>query len=597
MLLTVVNWLLFYFISSILGYGFFQFSSSKRSVSFSLTDAVLAGITVTVIISQLLSIFFPANFWLIIGLALPAFWLNWRLANQPVMTALSALRRAGRQPLLWLLTGVVLLFAVRTATNPDSGIYHIPAIRWYEQFRVVPGLGNLHGRLAFNSAFFVLSAVFGFTSPLGQTLFSLNSFLFLLFGFFVIRRLNQPERQPGSQLLAVLLLGLALYYLLYQVSSPTPDLWATLLPLFIVLRWLDEPVTRQPAQRVLTAALVWLCLVVKLGAVIMLLFLPFLLWPYRRSIRWKQLTGLLALSGLFIVPWLVRNIILSGYLVYPFPALDLFAVDWKIPLAAVHYEEDYITFWARFHRSEPYLDFAMLKWPFSQWFPFWWHSQGQPETIGYYGLNRLLFVAAALSPLVMLAMWLWRRAYTSQVGVAYLVALAGGVFWFVKAPEFRFGYAYLWLMVLLPWLPLFAHLQNLLAARWLQIGLASLLFWFGAKLIYQESRAGAEPANRLMARTLLIPNWYGYRNQLAEGFPHKAFRTRSGLLVLVPTPIAAEQRCYDQRFPCSPYLFNDLEQRGPSLENGFRRRPQLPLSSVSVKPSINEVQRYYPGLQ
>src|SRR5262249_3970511 len=34
----------------------------------------------------------------------------------------------------------------------DRGQYHIQAVRWNREYAIVPGLGNLHGRLAFNNA-------------------------------------------------------------------------------------------------------------------------------------------------------------------------------------------------------------------------------------------------------------------------------------------------------------------------------------------------------------------------------------------------------------------------------------------------------------
>jgi L-asparaginase II len=44
---------------------------------------------------------------------------------------------------------------------------------------------------------------------------------------------------------------------------------------------------------------------------------------------------LLALSAFILLPWLIRNIILSGYLIFPFEKIDIFAFDWKIPLHRV----------------------------------------------------------------------------------------------------------------------------------------------------------------------------------------------------------------------------------------------------------------------
>jgi hypothetical protein len=39
----------------------------------------------------------------------------------------------------------------------DTGLYHLQTFLWNSQFPITPGLGNLHGRLAFNSTLFVIA--------------------------------------------------------------------------------------------------------------------------------------------------------------------------------------------------------------------------------------------------------------------------------------------------------------------------------------------------------------------------------------------------------------------------------------------------------
>ncbi len=590
MLLMLTSWILVYTITSIFGFGLLQLTQSGRTETFSHTEIVLAGLTAVVVVAQAVSIVWPADYRLIGGLLASAVWVNWRLANQPVRVAVAALRRLAGQPLIWLFAVVILFFTIRTATNSDSGLYHVPAIRWYEQFRAIPGLGNLHGRLAFNSSFFVASAVFACTDLVGQPLFPLNGFLFLVFGAYVIQGINRPGNLPGVPLFRLLVLGLALYYLLYQVSSPTPDLWATLLPVFVFLFWLDnEPVSQ--TRLLLWVTLLLLCVTIKLGTVPVLLFVPVLLGTYWRLIDWKQVLTVAVLGGVILGPWLIRNVILSGYLVYPFPALDLFAVDWKIPLPAVRYEQDYVTFWGRYHIPEQHLNAAQLAWPLKRWVPFWWHMQGDPKTYFYYKLNRPMLVMALVSPLLMLALGLRMGLRLSRVGAAYGVALAGLLFWFLKAPEFRFGLAYVWMAALLPWIPLLGQLPLTLKRNRLLAGmtLAALLIFFGAKLVYRE--------NPVSVRSVPVPNWYGYREQQADGVRLLPHQTQRGLTVLVPNPAPLEQRCFEVNQLCSPYLFSDLEKRGRSVEDGFRRHSAFSSSSLSYNPYNNEIQRYYPGLQ
>ena len=73
---------------------------------------------------------------------------------------------------VWLLyAGLTLLFAYgssRGYMHYDTGLYHAQAIRWIEEYGVVPGLANLHSRFGYNSASFALSAFFSETWLIGQ---------------------------------------------------------------------------------------------------------------------------------------------------------------------------------------------------------------------------------------------------------------------------------------------------------------------------------------------------------------------------------------------------------------------------------------------
>lgn len=63
-----------------------------------------------------------------------------------------------------------------------------------------------------------------------------------------------------------------------------------------------------------------------------------------------------------------------------------------------------------------------------------------------------------------------------------------------------------------------------------------------------------------------------YRDKEMMGSRYEPRRTRSGLAIIIPTPIPFEQSCFELEQPCSPYFYNDLEQRGTTVQAGFRRR-------------------------
>ena len=55
-------------------------------------------------------------------------------------------------------------FASRGLQHTDTGIYHAQAIRWYEEYGLVKGLGNLQQHFAYNSAYLAYAACLLYTS-------------------------------------------------------------------------------------------------------------------------------------------------------------------------------------------------------------------------------------------------------------------------------------------------------------------------------------------------------------------------------------------------------------------------------------------------
>ena len=66
-----------------------------------------------------------------------------------------------------LLALVFLKWACDSIEHYDTYLYHAQAIRWIEEYGVVPGLGNLHHRFAYNNSVFSLQALFSLSFLLG----------------------------------------------------------------------------------------------------------------------------------------------------------------------------------------------------------------------------------------------------------------------------------------------------------------------------------------------------------------------------------------------------------------------------------------------
>ena len=84
----------------------------------------------------------------------------WKGRNDLASSCRSALTALGRTGLaVCIVFGFWLANHARGAlTYLDSANYHIQAVRWAENFAVVPGLANLHSRLGYQSAAFLYYA-------------------------------------------------------------------------------------------------------------------------------------------------------------------------------------------------------------------------------------------------------------------------------------------------------------------------------------------------------------------------------------------------------------------------------------------------------
>ena len=92
------------------------------------------------------------------------------------------------------------------------------------------------------------------------------------------------------------------------------------------------------------AAVCVFAVTVKLPAVPILLLLP--LWWIFAEDKWHAAILLVAPAAFVAAPFVARNVVQTGYLLYPFARLDLFSFDWKVPGADVQSMEYAVKYYA-----------------------------------------------------------------------------------------------------------------------------------------------------------------------------------------------------------------------------------------------------------
>lgn len=138
---------------------------------------------------------FPSGIFFFVGIV---FCITSLVRNPPRI--LPDVRTIAFTGVLAVLTVWVASWAMLPPANYDSGLYHFNTIRWLNEYPLVPGLGNLHGRLAYNQSFFTYAASVNFYPlfPHGHNV--ANSFSFCCFLLNVCMLfLSARKRSPAAK--------------------------------------------------------------------------------------------------------------------------------------------------------------------------------------------------------------------------------------------------------------------------------------------------------------------------------------------------------------------------------------------------------------
>lgn len=578
MVATLLVWLYTFFLCYVYGSLFFKLlrlTPPRRPFGEGDTPSaallVVAGLVVVITLASFLSLFVQTGLF-----------TNLLLLAGAMGAVLARAVPAPRRHPVFLVPLIVLFFALllvlenttHRPLNPDTNLYHAQAIHWIERFPAVPGLGNLHGRLAFNSSWFVGNALFSLAF-LGLGSFHLTAgVLFLAVLAYFWEGFNDIARGAYSPaaMLKVFFFPVTFFLLGGEISSPGTDLPTSLLLWLLAVLWAEHAAERdQPFHPALMAVLAAFVVTIKFSAapaVLLLILLPGKLLTAKLA----KNTEILRQPGqnwaianflkpalcvaLVLTPFLARNVVLSGYLLYPFPSIDLFPsslLDWKIPLDRALDEQAAVMAWGRFPRVDAAQVLAM---PFGEWFPRWLSDQTTNR--------QWIFWGALLSPLAAVpALWLARRSQaewrsSGMIALGWLAFYAGTLFWLFSAPDFRFGYGFLIATIglaLAPWLAALLKRTIFRPSR-VSAVMALMVIAYLAMAFYSSFEAQTFPSR------LLLPAPYDrvatQRCELANGIVFCA---------------KAYQACGYESFPCIPSPRPKVEIRGPGLGDGFRTLP------------------------
>jgi hypothetical protein len=436
----------------------------------------------------------------------------------------------------------------------DSGLYHLNAIRWMTDYAAVPGLGNLHIRLASMPSYYLYMGLLDAIPWWGRSWNLAHGLLLLVVMAQMVwsgLKVITPAKLRLYDLVALMFMPLLLKFCFLETSSMAYDLPVFLLGFVMCIqlaRLLDEETSANwtvIAVTVLSAGAVAVTIKVSASVLVAATIVVMLFWAVKHGVFfWKRVTGWLLLPAFIGVVWVIRNVIFSGYPLSPSAVLSV-PFEWKVEKWAMVCQMRVNMAWARDYKRP--VNEVLANW---DWF--WPWLKG---VVGFYWIEVTIplvvfvFVVLAIGVGRMVGCWSFKRWNL----LFFLPPGAALVFWLFTAPDQRFAGAAFW------WLAAGAVVMLCLAQGgatrmrcWMPVLLlcVALVTWFDLRLT-KYTRPGP-----------LTGGFYPIPESKV-----KVFTTASGLDVFVPEK---GDQVWDSPLPAMPYPNAALRLRRPGeVASGF----------------------------
>lgn len=451
MLSVILIWCYMLITTFLVGYGVLHVLAGRMSYRIRHMDSyLLCGLVCVTVYAQFFSLLYKvglsANLILCAVCLIIAFGCR-RTLGDKLKTLWNDIKsiKSGKRGRMLVILFLFLLFAYGTSRgiiHYDTGLYHAQSIRWLEEYGVVKGLGNLHCRLAYNSSSFALSALYSMSFLGGQSYHCCAGFLALILAVICLRIIDSIRN--GRLCTGDFARVMCIYYLVIifdEMVSPASDYFMVLTAFYIVIRWLD--LLEQQEKTVLPYAL--LCVLgvflmtVKLSAALILILVIHPAYYILKEKRWREIILYLCLGVITALPYFIRNVIISGWLVYPFTQIDLFEVPWKIPKGLADYDAREIQVWGRGYTDVTQFDKSIF-----EWLPDWFRALA--------GSDKLLVLVAGCSVAILIVyglVLLWKRTTVTarqwQLLLVQMTVAGSFLFWLGTSPLIRYGCVYVYL--------------------------------------------------------------------------------------------------------------------------------------------------------
>jgi hypothetical protein len=535
-----------------------QKNNTPKEVQKPFTVYILTGLMVLTGIGQWLVLFVPLSIkvFLVMAVLLIAgcFFYKRRLQQVLQHTWTQAGKKLAGFTALGACCFMILVLNAGPVMMDDTESYHIQLVKWTQEYGTVPGLANLHLRFGFNSSWFTSISLLSPSFTGINHYLSLNGLLSCWACLYFVEQLlaasSGRSTHPSQHILAVILV-LIFSLLIWPMvrGNATTANYDFITTLCILVLFMETAFTERFTYR--AEWILWPCYLftVRIINYPLLLLALFALWPLLKQKQWKQVVAYMVFGALLVLPFLARNVLLSGYLLFPSMVFGAFPVDWKTDSQMMTNILDYIKYFNRVNSMYQSIGKTHLL-----SFPHW--TQGWYTYLQRF--DKILLIVSLAAGLFCMFRWKYLKSRLGPQSLQFMVVLlALLVSWFIVAPDPRFVYGALLSLIVaacvaLP--PLSGKRIVRYSAVLTVVLIPATCFVYATAKMYTRAD---NYRNYTIPRSLPTP-------------PVKQVMV-DGIVLNIPEKILGNwnARCYGTPLPCLYRVHPALRARGKTMAEGF----------------------------
>jgi hypothetical protein len=547
---------LFSLFSGFLFYHYIIRDNKTNSVYKPVFFYLITGLIAITTVLQLIVLFAPIKGYVQV-LFLLAFFLLCILARGPLVIFTSYIRNEIKnQPTLAIITFFIawlllLLLNAGPTQMDDTESYHLQSIKWIKEYGSVPGLVHLHQRFAFNSSWF--STIAFFNVPAGHLNYytSLNGSVSLWLTAYFIRLMSRKDNNLFIIGLFLFLIGLLSWPLIRGNATNTN--YDSITNVIILILFIETARTSHLTRKIVIHPewMIWpaYLFTVRITNAPFLLLTVFAFFNLLRQKEYRRLLTYVLICLLLTITFLARNVILSGYLLYPSLSFDWFTVDWKADPVKTKELLRFIKYFNRVNTGiQPLEKTESLA--FFDWIKTWFHYM--------FSFDKIIFIPGFLGLLLFPFMIKKITWFQSPVVKLFIAAIALQIItWFMIAPDPRFIYGCLLIGIVILAVSFVHFLPDQLLLR----------LFFPSLVLILTTTTGF-----VVSKILTTKSFPGRVYPYSLPTPPLQTISIGNIELYVPDKILNNwnPRCYDTKLPCLYEIEPGLQPRGATIADGFK---------------------------